>query len=180
LVPASTRWVSGRLFAGDTVVVTAAGGGAGLHTLQLGRALGLNEIAMTSSERKEATLRAAGATHVLVSGEKGFHGRVRELTEGAEADAVIEIVGTPTFASSVRWLTAGGRLVVVGNMRPGTVDFNPLLAILKIESSEEYFAEFSMPPTGRDAKPVASHRPSAPTALRPVKRVVERGSNRFL
>lgn len=30
-----------RVFAGDTVVVTAAGGGVGLHTLQLGHAFGL-------------------------------------------------------------------------------------------------------------------------------------------
>jgi acryloyl-coenzyme A reductase len=44
---------------------------------------------------------------------------------------VIEIAGSPTFSSSLRTLAPGGRLVAVGNVRPGTVPLNPALAILK-------------------------------------------------
>jgi NADPH:quinone reductase-like Zn-dependent oxidoreductase len=73
----------------------------------------------------------AGAHHVLAMGAEGFHRGVRDLTGGAGAEAVIEIAGVPTFASSLRALAAGGRLVAVGNMQPGNAALNPALAILK-------------------------------------------------
>ena len=120
-----------RLVPGDTVVVTAASGGVGLHTLQLARFLGLTSIAITSSERKTEMLHEAGAHHVLAARDGAFHREVRELTGGAGADAVIEIAGVPTFASSMRALMAGGRLVAVGNVQPGTAPLNPGLVILK-------------------------------------------------
>ncbi len=120
-----------RVVAGDTVVVTGASGGVGLHTIDIARMLGLRVIATTSSERKVDGLRAAGAHHVILAADNQLHKAVREITAGQGADAVIEIAGGPTFASSVRALTAGGRLVVVGNVEPGNVQLNPALSILK-------------------------------------------------
>jgi D-arabinose 1-dehydrogenase-like Zn-dependent alcohol dehydrogenase len=120
-----------RLLPGDTVVVTAASGGVGLHTTQLARTLGLIVIATTSSDRKADYLREAGAHHVIAAPDGQFHKAVRELTGGIGADSVIEIAGAPTFTSSLRSLAPGGRLVVVGNVRPGTVALNPALSILK-------------------------------------------------
>lgn len=120
-----------RLLPGDTVVVTGASGGVGLHTIELAKMLGLRVIATTSSERKVDTLKAAGANHVIAAPDGQFHKMVRELTGGTGAEAVIEIAGGPTFASSLRSLAAGGRLVAVGNVQPGPVQLNPALPILK-------------------------------------------------
>jgi D-arabinose 1-dehydrogenase-like Zn-dependent alcohol dehydrogenase len=121
-----------RLVAGDTVVVTGASGGVGLHTVDIAKLLGLRVIATTSSEHKAATLKATTrADHVLAAPDNQFHKAVREITEGQGADAAIEIAGAPTFASTIRSLAAGGRLVVVGNVRPGPVQLNPALSILK-------------------------------------------------
>jgi acryloyl-coenzyme A reductase len=117
--------------AGDAVVVTAAGGGVGLHTLQLARFLSLNVIAVTSSERKTEMLREAGAHHVLTMSADGFHRGVRDLAGGAGADAVIEIAGVATFDSSLRSLAPGDRLVTVGNIQPGTAPLHRALTILK-------------------------------------------------
>ncbi len=120
-----------RLKPGDSVLVTGAGGGVGMHTVQIARGLGCRVIALTSSERKVAQLLAAGADEVVLSPDMQFHGQVKELTKGLGVAAVIEITGTPTFASSIRSLRPGGRLVVVGNVQPGTVSFNPATGILK-------------------------------------------------
>jgi acryloyl-coenzyme A reductase len=120
-----------RLLPGDTVVVTAASGGVGLHTVELAKFLGLNVIATTSSVHKVEMLRQSGADHVIAAPDGQFHKSVREITGGAGVAAVIEIAGGPTFASSLRSLAAGGRLVAVGNMRPGPVQLNPALPILK-------------------------------------------------
>jgi len=116
---------------GDTVVVTAASGGVGIHTLKLARLMGLRAIAVTSSSAKVEAVTAAGATDVVVSPDFAFHGQIRTLTGGRGADAVIEIAGTRTFPSSMRCLRGGGRLIVVGNVEPGHVALNPALSILK-------------------------------------------------
>ena len=120
-----------QLLPGDTVVITAASGGVGLHAVELARALGLRVIATTSSESKVDTLKEAGAHEIIPAADGQFHKMVRDLTGGAGADAVIEIAGAPTFASSLRSLAAGGRLVAVGNVQPGSVPLNPALSILK-------------------------------------------------
>ncbi|SEF15588.1 D-arabinose 1-dehydrogenase, Zn-dependent alcohol dehydrogenase family [Rhizobiales bacterium GAS191] len=116
---------------GDTVVVTGASGGVGIHTIKLARLLGLRAIAVSSSKAKAAHLQDSGAAEVIVAPDLSFHKAVRDLTRGEGADAVIEVVGKPTFNSSVRSLKAGGRMVIVGNLDPGNVPLNPAMAILK-------------------------------------------------
>lgn len=121
----------GALRLGQTVVITGASGGVGIHTIKLAKLMGLTSIAISSSPAKVDILKSAGATHVVVAPQFEFHDQVRSLTGGEGADGVIEITGTPTFRSSVRSLRAGGRLVVVGNVKPGSVPFNPAIAVLK-------------------------------------------------
>ncbi|MGE0502027.1 MAG: alcohol dehydrogenase catalytic domain-containing protein [Rhizobiaceae bacterium] len=115
----------------DTVVVTGASGGVGIHTIKLARLMGLRSIAISTSESKTARLREAGASEVVVSPDMAFQRQVRELTGGEGADAVIEIAGKPSFNASVRSLRAGGRMVIVGNVDPGAVPLNPAMSILK-------------------------------------------------
>lgn len=120
-----------RLRLGGTVVVTAASGGVGIHTVMLARLMGVRVIAVSTSPDKADRLRAAGADHVVVARDGGFHAEVRALTNDSGADAVIEIAGTVTFDSSMRSLKPGGRLVLVGNLQPGVVPWNPAPSILK-------------------------------------------------
>jgi len=121
----------GQVRAGETVVVTGASGGVGLQVVQLARHDGAFVIAITSGQAKVAALEAAGADHVVVAENLDFARRVRQLTGGDGADAVIEIVGAQTFEESLRALAPGGRLLVVGNLDTGTVALNPGLVIVK-------------------------------------------------
>ena len=116
---------------GDWVLVTGAGGGVGLHTVKLAALMGLVAIAVSGDATKAAMLLEAGAVHVVIPESGAFHREVRELTGGEGVDGVVEIAGRPTYQSSVRALRAGGRMVLVGNVEPGSYDFNPALAILK-------------------------------------------------
>ena len=97
-----------RLELGDLVLITAASGGVGIHTIKLARLMGLRVIAVSTSEAKAQMLRDAGADEVLVSPTLSFHRAARDLTGGEGVDAVIEIAGRPTFEFE-RSLDQGGR-----------------------------------------------------------------------
>lgn len=121
----------GRVTARDTVLITGASGGVGLHAIQVCKLAGAAVIAVTSSPEKEQQLREAGADEVIAAPDLKFAGDARMITAGHGVDVVFEITGSLTFAESVRSMAVGGRLVMVGNLETHTVDFMPGLMILK-------------------------------------------------
>jgi acryloyl-coenzyme A reductase len=122
--------VHGRLRAGQTVLMTGATGGVGIHALQVAKILGARVVAVTSSAAKVEALRAAGADEVVLAADGPFHRDVLARTEGG-ADVALELVGAPTFNSSLRSLKMGGRLALVGNVTAERVDVNPGYLILR-------------------------------------------------
>jgi acryloyl-coenzyme A reductase len=116
----------GRLRAGETVLVTGASGGVGLHGLQVARALGARTVAVTSSADKAALLRDSGADEVLVAPDLAFHRQARALG----IDLVLDCVGVPTLNSSMRSVKPLGRIVVAGNVTPERAEVNPGWVIL--------------------------------------------------
>jgi D-arabinose 1-dehydrogenase-like Zn-dependent alcohol dehydrogenase len=114
----------GRLQSGDTVVITGASGGVGVHAMQVAKILGARVVAVTSNPEKEKALREHGADEVIVGTE--FHKQI-----GATAQVALDLVGAPTFNSSLRSLGMGGRLVVVGNVTTSRVELNPGYCIMR-------------------------------------------------
>ncbi|MGY1771192.1 NADPH:quinone oxidoreductase family protein [Blastococcus sp. SYSU D00813] len=102
----------GQLREGQTVLVHGAAGGIGTAAVQLAAALGARVIAVTSSEEKAATARAAGASDVVLA--DGFRDQVKELTGGKGVDIVVDPVGGDRFTDSLRSLAVEGRLLVIG------------------------------------------------------------------
>ncbi len=114
----------------ESILITGAGGGVGIHAIQVAKALGLRVIAVTRSESKVDAIRKAGADEVvLYSG--GFVDEVRKLTDGEGVDIVYESVGGPTLEQSVRSLRKGGRVLLVGNVDPRPQSMLLGLVILK-------------------------------------------------
>jgi len=102
----------GRLKQGETVLVHGAAGGVGTAALQVARGLEATTIALVSSEAKQEVAQRAGADHTLLL-EENWKDQVRELSGGG-VDVVLDPVGGDRFTDSLRSLSEGGRLVVVG------------------------------------------------------------------
>ncbi len=99
---------------GDTALVHAAAGGAGLLLVQLLKAAGATVIGTCSTAEKEALVRAEGADHVIRYTEREFAPELREWTRGRGADVVYDSVGRSTFEGSLASLRPRGLLVLFG------------------------------------------------------------------
>jgi len=115
----------------ETVLITGASGGVGLHTVQVCRLIGARVLAVTSSPQKAERLKEVGADEVIVAADLKFAEQARRLTSGRGVDVVLEITGALTFDQSMRSLAPAGRLIVVGNLETRPVSFMPGLVILK-------------------------------------------------
>ncbi|GGL84495.1 zinc-binding dehydrogenase [Nakamurella endophytica] len=89
---------------GDTVLVQGASGGVSTALVQLGRAAGLRVWATSRSEAGRARALALGADAAYEPGAR--------LPE--RVDAVLESVGEPTWAHSLRAVRPGGVVVCCG------------------------------------------------------------------
>ncbi len=107
-----------HLSAGERVLVTGAAGGVGIAAIQLVKAYGGMAFAGVRRSEQEASVRAAGADHVvLLEGEDLYHGlkdQVHRITNGHGVDVVIDTVGGSVFDACLRALAWEGRMVVVG------------------------------------------------------------------
>jgi acryloyl-coenzyme A reductase len=117
---------------GDIVLVTGAGGGVGVHTVQLARHFGATVVALTGSPGKEQALKDLGADAVLVSPDART---VRDCLQGLGgrrgASVAVELTGGPTFPLALRSLAPRGRLVLIGNTEPAILPLDPGLTIVK-------------------------------------------------
>jgi NADPH:quinone reductase-like Zn-dependent oxidoreductase len=103
-----------RLAPGETVLVQAGGSGIGSTAIQIAAFLGCRVIATVGSAEKAARARALGAGEVIVHTQEDVAEAVRRLTGKRGVDVVVEHTGEATWATSVRCLAKGGRLVTCG------------------------------------------------------------------
>jgi D-arabinose 1-dehydrogenase-like Zn-dependent alcohol dehydrogenase len=100
---------------GDRLVVTGAGGGVGLHAVQLGVMLGAAVMAVDLGPNKLAAARAQGADTAVDPTETDLGQAIRAWTDGLGADGVLELVGPATMPAALNALAKGGKMVIVGS-----------------------------------------------------------------
>lgn len=109
---------------GETVVVTGAGGGLGVHAVQAAASLGAKVLAVTSSPEKLGSLASLGGEEILHTSELDFSEMVLALTEDEGAAVVLDTVGSPLFPSAWNSLAQFGRLVLLGEVAGRPVELN--------------------------------------------------------
>ena len=104
-----------RVGPGDNVLVIGAGGGVGVHMVQMARLCGGRVLAADIGDDKLALATTWGADAVIDARQGDIAPRVRMLTDGRGADAVIDVVGSrQTLEAGLQSLAVGGRLVIIG------------------------------------------------------------------
>lgn len=103
----------GRLQSGETLLVHGAAGGVGTAAIQVAKAMGARVFGVVSSEEKAQTAREAGADEVFLTNDD-WRNAAKAATGGSGVEMVLDPVGGERFTDSLRSLTDGGRVLVVG------------------------------------------------------------------
>jgi NADPH:quinone reductase-like Zn-dependent oxidoreductase len=113
-----TAWrmvvTQGEVQPAETVLIHGIGGGVATAALQIVKLVGGRAIVTSSSDAKLAAARALGADELVNYRDHDVVEAVMAMTEGRGVDAVIENVGDATWATSLRALRRGGRIVTCG------------------------------------------------------------------
>lgn len=99
---------------GELVLVHAAGSGVGIAAIQVARLLGATVIATAGTADKRERALALGASHAVDYTQADWGREVHAISGRRGVDVVVDHVGEPTFAGSLRALRKGGRLVTCG------------------------------------------------------------------
>ncbi len=110
----------------DTVMLIGAGGGVGIHGVQVAKLFGARIIAVDVSDEKLDLAKQWGADEVInVKRTPDVAAEAKRLTDGRGVNAAVDYVGhAATFQSAYDSLTTGGRAVVIG-VGAGDISINP-------------------------------------------------------
>ncbi len=115
------------LKAGDTALVHAAAGGAGLLIVQMAKMAGARVIGTVSTEAKAQIAREAGADDLILYTEQDFEVEVKRLTENRGVDVVYDSVGATTFHKSIKCIRPRGMMVTFGQSSGPIGTMDPLV-----------------------------------------------------
>ncbi len=116
---------TGKLKAGEKVLINGASGGVGTYAVQIAKAMGA-EVHGVCSTRNIDMVRALGADHV-------FDYKKENYTESSgEFDLIVDMVGNQSLSANLRVLKPEGRMVLVGGPKGNWVAplWNPIKAMM--------------------------------------------------
>jgi NADPH:quinone reductase len=124
---------TGRIAAGETVLVTAAAGGIGHLAVQLARQLGAGTvIGAVGSAAKSGFLKELGVDIVADYSQADWTDRVRQAVPGG-VDVVLDAVGGGTLTECVGLLAPFGRVAAYG-AADGTWGSVPVLSLAALKT----------------------------------------------
>jgi NADPH:quinone reductase-like Zn-dependent oxidoreductase len=117
-VPYITAWhalvVAGRVRAGETVLVNAAGAGVSTALIQLAKAHGATVIGTIGGPERVALAREVGCDHVIDHRAEDVAAAVARCTDGRGVELAVDHVGPALFEQTIASLAIGGRMVFCG------------------------------------------------------------------
>ena len=103
----------GRLTAGESVLVHGGSSGIGTTAIQLAHAFGAKVYATAGSAEKCDACVRLGADAAVNYKQADFADSIKQFTNGAGVDVVLDMVGGPYAQRNLRCLAMDGRLVLI-------------------------------------------------------------------
>jgi NADPH2:quinone reductase len=116
---------------GDTALLHAAAGGAGLLVVQMAKMTGARVIGTVSTDAKAALAREAGADEIVFYTRQDFEVEVKRLTAGRGVDVVYDSVGQTTFLKGLNCLRPRGMMALFGQSSGPVAPLDPGLLAAK-------------------------------------------------
>lgn len=99
---------------GDTVLVLGAAGGVGTAAIQIARAMGASKVVAVVHRQGAGDFVSSVGADVVFPLTDGWAQKVRDYTQGAGVDIIVDPIGGPTFDEAIRVLAIDGKLLVIG------------------------------------------------------------------
>src|SRR5262249_8768260 len=99
---------------GETALLHAAAGGAGVLCVQMAKMLGARVIGTVSTDAKAALARQAGADEIILYTRQNFEAEAQRLTQNRGVDVVYDSVGHTTFLKGLNCLRPRGMMALFG------------------------------------------------------------------
>ncbi len=115
---------------GDDVLIVGAGGGVGIHAVQMARLCGGRVLAADISREKLDRAKDLGADEIIDCKETDLTEEAARLTEGRGVDVVLDFVASrETLEGGFKSLGTGGRLVILGYRPPEVFKVDPVFRV---------------------------------------------------
>jgi putative PIG3 family NAD(P)H quinone oxidoreductase len=115
---ACTVWsnlaMTAHLSKGQLILIQGGASGVGSHAIQVARALGARVAVTAGSPAKLDLCRELGAEITINYHDEDFVARVKEATDGAGADVILDIMGASYLDRNIDALASDGQLVIIG------------------------------------------------------------------
>jgi putative PIG3 family NAD(P)H quinone oxidoreductase len=125
---ACTVWsnlvLTAHLSEGQLVLLHGGASGIGSHAIQVARALGARVAVTAGSAEKLDLCRELGAQITINYRDEDFVARLREETDGAGADVILDIMGAAYLDRNIDALATGGQLIIIGMQGGITAELN--------------------------------------------------------
>jgi putative PIG3 family NAD(P)H quinone oxidoreductase len=124
----STVWsnvfLTASLQPGQTLLVHGGSSGIGTMAIQLAREVGAHVAVTAGSAAKLEACRELGAEILVNYREQDFVEVLREHTDGAGADVILDNMGAKYLARNLEALATNGRLVIIGFQGGATAEID--------------------------------------------------------
>ncbi|GHH70489.1 NAD(P)H quinone oxidoreductase [Streptomyces sulfonofaciens] len=110
----SNVFMVAHLRPGETVLVHGGSSGVGTMAIQLAKAVGAKVVVTAGSKEKLDRCAELGADVLVNYRDQDFVAEVRDATDGAGADVILDIMGAKYLERNVKALAVNGRLAIIG------------------------------------------------------------------
>jgi propanol-preferring alcohol dehydrogenase len=115
---------------GDDVLIIGAGGGVGIHAMQMAKLCGGRVLAADVSMEKLELVKELGADEIIHGKGNNLSREVKRLTGGKGVDAVLDFVASSqTLEAGLESLGTAGRLIILGYRPPEVFKVHPTFKV---------------------------------------------------